>query len=556
MIPGDSRSAPAVLKVLLLFGATLRLFEYGAGRPLWLDEALLALNIGGRSFGALLAPLDYDQVAPPLFLWSSKAVTLVLGMGEYALRLVPLLSGLLLPWLVWRMTRLMAGPGVALIATGLTAVSVPLIYYSAELKPYGVDATLSAALILLALRVRAMPADPARWVHLAVGSVVALLASVPALFALAGIGAGLFADPAVRRTAGAGRRLLILGMVCGLCFAGVYGALYAPSDSPYMQRFWAGTFLDPGAPDLGDRIYRAGLVLAAPLPPVPESVQLRWVLAALVAGMLLLVRRAGLSAMLLLGVPYGAVLGASALGAYPVVDRVLLFLAPAGLTAMAVLLWRVVRLAGLEEVPAGCAGLLLVLGWAAPAVIANGRSPAIPTESREVARFVANNAGSEPVYVTPGGIPSWVYYSTDWRSPDRTRLDAIARLAAETSHFNSLVPSLVSSREPPAPRRWGRHGTELIGMRSGLSTREPAGMLQSTPDSGWARSEIDRIAAVPSPYVWIYAATWPEMEVPSLYDELARRGIPVVARFDGRHAVALRLRRSGGVGLPRASGTR
>src|SRR5687767_7409612 len=118
-------------------------------------------------------------------------------MGEYALRLVPLLSGLLLPWVMWRLTRAIAGTGAALIATGLTAVSVPLIYFSAELKPYGPDALVSAALLLLALRVRSLPDNPARWWHLTLTSVAAILVSAPAPFVLVGVGAALLADPAV-----------------------------------------------------------------------------------------------------------------------------------------------------------------------------------------------------------------------------------------------------------------------------------------------------------------------------------------------------------------------
>lgn len=530
---------------ILLLGAVLRLFEYSGRRPLWLDESMLALNVGRRSFGALVARLDYDQVAPVLFLWIVKAVTLVAGMGEYSLRLIPLLCGLLLPWLMWRMTRTMAGSGVAFVALGFTAVSVPLIYYSAELKPYGIDAFVSAALVLLALRVRSMPAHPASWWHLTVGGVVGLMASVPAPFVLAGIGVALLADPAVRRAAGALKRMVILAVSCAVCFGVLYATVYHPgSSNPYMQLFWAGTFLDPGAPDLAERGYRAGLAIAQPFPPLPSFVRVRWLMGAIAVGLMLLFRKAGLPVALMLAVPYIAVVAGSALGVYPMADRLLLFLAPGSLVAVSVLIWRLLRLSGMGEEAAGIAGLLLVLGWSAPSIIANGRAPIVKSEAREIAEFVAHSSRSEPVYVTAGGIPTWMYYSIDWRSPDTTRLDRIARLAAASapSTFNSLVPSLIDQSTSPGPMSWGRDGVELIGRRSGLAIRKSLGMVRWTPDSGWARREVDRIVAVATPYAWVYAATWPEMELPAFYDEFARRGIVIVVRFEQLHAVALRIR--------------
>jgi hypothetical protein len=57
---------------LLLAGIGFRLIQFFTARSLWLDESMLGLNIASRSLGELLRPLDYNQVAPPLFLWLGR----------------------------------------------------------------------------------------------------------------------------------------------------------------------------------------------------------------------------------------------------------------------------------------------------------------------------------------------------------------------------------------------------------------------------------------------------------------------------------------------------
>jgi len=114
---------PIALGAVLSLGALLRLLEYLGNRSLWLDEAMLALGIGRRGYLGLFAPLDYDQVAAPLFLWAVKTVSLIGGMGELALRFVPLVAGVMLPWTVWRMTRSLGGPAAGLIAIPSTEAS-------------------------------------------------------------------------------------------------------------------------------------------------------------------------------------------------------------------------------------------------------------------------------------------------------------------------------------------------------------------------------------------------------------------------------------------------
>src|SRR5262245_47756418 len=68
----DFSDRDAVARVVWLFvalGVAARLVRYALGFPLWSDEYLLAANLLDRDFGALLRPLDNNQVAPVGFLW-------------------------------------------------------------------------------------------------------------------------------------------------------------------------------------------------------------------------------------------------------------------------------------------------------------------------------------------------------------------------------------------------------------------------------------------------------------------------------------------------------
>ncbi len=78
---------------LVALGIILRLRQYLANRSLWLDEAMLALNIIHKDFGELVGKLDYEQGAPLGFILLEKLAATLIGDGERALRLLPLLAG-------------------------------------------------------------------------------------------------------------------------------------------------------------------------------------------------------------------------------------------------------------------------------------------------------------------------------------------------------------------------------------------------------------------------------------------------------------------------------
>jgi len=142
---------PILPYLIIAFGVAVRLVEYLSNRSLWADEAVLALNIVNRSYLELLQPLDYDQGAQIGFLMVEKFAVQILGNNEYALRLFPFICGVGSLFLFYELGKkwlLKSGVTISLL---LFACLKYLVYYSAEVKQYSSDVTITILLYLLPL---------------------------------------------------------------------------------------------------------------------------------------------------------------------------------------------------------------------------------------------------------------------------------------------------------------------------------------------------------------------------------------------------------------------
>lgn len=86
----------ATLLATLALGITARIAQYLSNYSLWRDEAHLARNILERYFSGLMRPLDHLPIASPLFLWAVQLAVLLWGDGQWVLRRVPLIGGILM----------------------------------------------------------------------------------------------------------------------------------------------------------------------------------------------------------------------------------------------------------------------------------------------------------------------------------------------------------------------------------------------------------------------------------------------------------------------------
>ena len=312
--------------VILLLGFVLRLQQYLTGRSLWLDEAMLALNIVNRDFVGLSQPLDYNQGAPLGFLLVEKFFNILLGENELVLRFFPFIMGVAALGLFYLLLR-HTTTGVGLLA-GLTlfAVSPELIYYSSEVKQYIVDVTVTVFLLLLTYPILEGHIKKRNYIPLGLTGVLALWLSHPALFVLAGIGIGIFVQALKHREQFQRSSLWIMATVW-LANLGVlyFVSLRGLSQNAFLLDYWQENFM-PLPPWL-DWSWFGNTLRALIQNQIGLYVPAWLVFLMMLLGLFILFNKNRLYAGIILIIFTFAII-ASGLRLYPLGGRLSLFLAP------------------------------------------------------------------------------------------------------------------------------------------------------------------------------------------------------------------------------------
>ncbi|MFC1666993.1 glycosyltransferase family 39 protein [Candidatus Omnitrophota bacterium] len=176
------------LIVIIFYGIILRLRCYLFNRSLWVDEAMLSLNIINRDFLGLLKPLEYGQGGPIGFLWVEKFMVLLFGNSELILRLFPFIAGILSILLFYILIKYYIDPKFIPVSLLLFAVSGDLIYYSSEVKPYAVDVLVALFLYVVFTRLQFRKITIPNALLLGIIGAVSIWFSMPSLLVLSGIG--------------------------------------------------------------------------------------------------------------------------------------------------------------------------------------------------------------------------------------------------------------------------------------------------------------------------------------------------------------------------------
>jgi hypothetical protein len=224
-------------------GIALRLYHYLRDPAMWHDEAALVINALDKSFLELLGPLQFQEAAPPLFLWAERAMALVLGDSTFALRLIPLFAscgGLIL--MAWVASTVLS-PASARWAVLLFEFSDRLLWHACEAKPYATDilAALSAMAVFLSTRSWPLPWRLTLFIAL---TPLLILASYPGCFVLGGVLLSLLPATWQSRRALAWTGYFTLASVAAVCFALLLiGPIHAQRGAD-MDSCWVSYFPD------------------------------------------------------------------------------------------------------------------------------------------------------------------------------------------------------------------------------------------------------------------------------------------------------------------------
>jgi uncharacterized membrane protein len=361
---------------VLAAGVALRLWTYWARGAFWIDEAALASNIVDRSWSAVARPFIYQQLAPYFYVLLTKLFSVLLGVSEHVLRLPSLLVGLAtLPLMALLALRLFALPA-AVCAVAFAGFAPLLVHYSCELKPYACDAFVATGLLLLLWQALGAYRQWRALLPLTAAGILAPWFSLPSIFVLAAAGAALLVDGITRRRE---PRYWLAVVAAGSLWLLSFGAHYAlvlrlrPEDAESLQLYWAGH--DGFAPlplrawtDL--RWFAAKACYVFTLFVAPGGFGLRYFMSLVwLLGLLLVWHRDKAMTIALVG-PLLVFFAATALHAYVMTDRLLLFAAPS------IILPCAGAIAALARVRGGVSQLLAAWSVLGVAVVSLAQLPA------------------------------------------------------------------------------------------------------------------------------------------------------------------------------------
>ena len=330
-------------KVALAIGAgvLLRLAGYLNGRDYWMDEGSLVRNIRELTPAGFFGPLLNQQLAAPGFLVASWASMRLFGDNHQAMRLVPLLGGIAGLFLFLAVAGRSLRPRAVFPAVAMFATSYDLIYFASEAKQYSTDVASALACLLLGLTAGSRPLTAARTALLAAFGASIVWFSHPSIFVLAGVGiVGL-----ARAIGARDRRWAGSWLVVGAAWLGSFAVVHAVSTrqlggSDMMWRFW--DFAFPPMPprsawDATWALRRLAYYFINPLNfDAPFGARLSMLPAIGLASVgVVRLWKFDRHRFALLTLPVALTLAASALRLYPFHGRLVLFLAPVPLIAIA-----------------------------------------------------------------------------------------------------------------------------------------------------------------------------------------------------------------------------
>lgn len=413
---------------IMSFGIILRIAQFLYNRSLTEGEAPLALNIIERSFSQLAKPLDYVQVAPVGFLVFQKAIVIVLGTSEHALRLIPLCAGILALICFYYLVQKTLERSAIPFALILFACCDHLIYFASEIKQYSTDVLCS--LLLVIITINAIDSEKKRFhiILFACAGAMTFWFSHPSFLTYVA-GAIILAWLLLKEKEWSTLTWFALAQAIAIvsCVI-VYSVSFKDtSQNQAMLSFWQPSFMPIPPRSLVEVLWLPHVLLRMfTFPGGFSRYELLLAVVAYLSGLVVLLRKHGLFPLLFL-LPIMMTLLASAFHVYPFEGRLLLFLTPALLLPVAAGINHITRITR-EKSPALAAALIGVL-LAYPVGNACYRliKPRAPEELRPVMEYVDEHfQEDDQIYVYYAAINAYEYYKGrfSWTSPYQAGIEA------------------------------------------------------------------------------------------------------------------------------------
>ena len=136
------------VNIIILLGLIIAAIQFYLNRSIWIDEAVIALNINHRSPLGLLKPLDYNGVAPVLFLEMEHFFAKLFPNIEYGLRIFPFMCYLGALYFFFKLVKeILEDKLLIIFALSLFLFNPTFVYYSSEIKQYIGDVMVTCALL-------------------------------------------------------------------------------------------------------------------------------------------------------------------------------------------------------------------------------------------------------------------------------------------------------------------------------------------------------------------------------------------------------------------------
>jgi 4-amino-4-deoxy-L-arabinose transferase-like glycosyltransferase len=432
----------SILGVLL--GVLIRLIQYLSNRSLWSDEAMVALNIVNRSYSELLRPLDYNQAAPPGFLWIEKLAVEIFGNNEYALRLFPFLCGLISLFAFYRLAIRYASAIAAPIAIVLFASLKYVVYYTTEVKQYSSDVMVALLLCLLLIPLRQQVLKSKQLLLLAVLGAVFIWFSHPSVLVMAGIEVGYWLITSNQQRV----KLIINRLPMYLAWLASFASLYLFSihgtlENEHLVSSWEERYPE----SLLDFVwlYKAfDRFFSNPLgfTQITDTIALF----AFIVGCIALYRR-NKPILLAMIAPIITTIIAAYLHQYPFRQRLALFLAPFAIILIAEGIAYFLTRTRQQRKLSLILGISVLLALLTPAVTYAGQLIVYPAKVQEIRPVIAyvqaHQKTGDSLYVYRAGKVQFLYYAPKFDYTPNDYVIGQASMASGAKRKNQLVEKKV-----------------------------------------------------------------------------------------------------------------